>query len=257
MRSNAEQKLIAAGVWPQGKKLSLDTYALARNLMSEFGRGTPSEKLAVALVALNRASQLDGVDPKTPNAIANHIIGKTGRFGQQIGSLRPASTRQDPSVADVLIADLIVTELQKGRLRDVTHGATHYLDRETQDAMVKSGRTAKTGVEVYTDWTGGDDVLTWVGQSPDIRPWRLMLLRRRPELRSDPATRQRIFAAGLAALKGKNRPVQVDRVCFEPNRLLDLTVVAAFGVAGFALTSGVLNLGGSVSRLPMLTPKTA
>lgn len=256
MRANAEQKLKASGVWPSNKPLTLDTYALARNLMSEFGQGSPSEKIAVALVALNRASQLDGVDPKTPSAVANHIIGDTGRFGEQIGSLRPASTRQDPSVADILIADLILQELKHDRLRDITYGATHYLDRETQDAMVKSGRTKKTGVEVYTDWTGGGDALTWVGHSPDIRPWRLMLLRRRPELRNDPAERQRIFTAGLNALKGKNRPIPTTRICFEPSRLRDFAVVAAFGVAGFAMTSGVMQLGASVSRTPLLTPKT-
>jgi hypothetical protein len=257
MRADAEQKLKASGVWPQNKPLSLDTYALARNLMSEFGRGSPSEKIAVALVALNRASQLDGTDPKQPGAVASHIIGKTGKFGQQIGSLRPASTRQDPSVADILIADLILQELKRDQLRDITHGATHYLDRETQDAMVKSGRTAKTGVEVYTDWANGGDALTWVGQSPDIRPWRLMLMRRRPELRGDPVERQRIFTAGLNALKGKNRPIQVDRICFEPSRLREIAVVAALGIGSFALVTGIGKLGASVARTPLLTPKIA
>src|SRR5690349_4985467 len=56
MRADAEEKLRSLGpdVWPASKKLTLDTYALARNVMSEFGSGTPTEKVSVALVAMNR-----------------------------------------------------------------------------------------------------------------------------------------------------------------------------------------------------------
>ena len=250
MRADAEAKLRSLGdkVWPSRKVLTLDTYALARNLNSEFGSGSPTEKVAVALVAMNRAIALDGSKPHSEGWIANHLIGSTRRFGRQVGQTRPAATTQDPSVADVLIADYVLSATKSGELADITWGATHYLDRFSQDGMrqraIQNGDTTPPagGSEVFGSWSDGGDVLTWVGHVPDIRPWRLMLMRRRPDLRQQGKVRAAIRAAGLEAIKGKNRPAPTSRVCFNPSVFKQSAIASAVGVAGFAVTNSLTKL---------------
>jgi hypothetical protein len=252
MRVDAEAKMkgLGAAVWPASKKLTMDTYALARNLMSEFGSGTPVEKVSVGLVAMNRATALDGVKPHTEGWISGHLLDrKNGLFGRQIGQIRPAATSQDPSVADILIADYMLRTTKTGELPDITWGATHYLDRFSQDGMrvraLQNGDTTPPagGAEVFGSWSDGGDVLTWVGQIPDVRPWRLMLMRRRPDLRKDPKERARIRAAGLDAIKGKNRPTALTRACFNPSALARATMATTVGAAGFVIANSLSNLG--------------
>lgn len=251
MRADAEAKMRGLGeaVWGAAKPLTLDTYALARNLMSEFGSGTPVEKVAVALVAMNRATALDGAKPFTQGWISGHLLDrKNGLFGRQIGQIRPAATTSDPSVADVLIADYVLRAMQSGEMADVTQGATHYLDRFSQDGMrvraVQNGDTTPPdgGSAVFGAWSDGGDVLTWVGQIPDVRPWRLMLMRRRPELRKDPKARAAIRAAGLDAIKGKNRPPTPTRGCFNPSALARTVMASSFGAVGFAVANSLTKL---------------
>jgi hypothetical protein len=251
MRADAEAKLRGLGpnIWPATKTLTLDTYALARNMMSEFGQGSPTEKVAVALVAMNRATALDGAQAFTKGWISGDLLDrKNGLFGRQVGQVRPAATSSDPSVADVLIADFVLHAMQTGEMTDITWGATHYLDRFSQDGMraraVQNGDTTPPdgGSAVFGAWSDGGDVLTWIGQVPDIRPWRLMLMRRRPELRQDPRTRAAVRAAGLDAIKGKNRPPTVSRGCFNPGALARVTMASTVGVAGFAVANSLSKL---------------
>jgi hypothetical protein len=251
MRADAEAKMrgLGADIWDAAKPLSLDTYALARNLMSEFGSGSPVEKVAVAMVAMNRATALDGSRPFTQGWISGHLLDrKNGLFGRQIGQLRPAATTSDPSVADVLVADYVLRAMQSGEMTDVTWGATHYLDRFSQDGMraraLQNGDSTPPagGSDVFGSWSDGGDVLTWVGQIPDVRPWRLLLMRRRPELRRDPKARAAIRAAGLDAIKGKNRPPALTRVCFNPGALARATMASSVGVVGFAIANSLTKL---------------
>lgn len=252
MRADAEAKMRGLGndVWPATKVLTLDTYALARNVMSEFGSGTPTEKVAVALVAMNRAIALDGAKPHSDGWISNHLLGSTRRFGRQVGQIRPAATTQDPSVADVLLADYVLNATKSGELSDITWGATHYLDRFSQDGMrqraIQSGDATPPdgGSTVFGAWSDGGDALTWVGHVPDVRPWRLMLMRRRPELRQQTKTRAAIKAAGLEAIKGKNRPAATSRVCFNPSVFKQSAIVSAVGAVGFAVTNSLTKLTG-------------
>lgn len=219
MRADAEAKLRALGAWPSSKKLTLNTYALARNINSEFGSGTPEERVAVAFSSVNRAK-------RDHMSVAEHVVHKQNHlFGRQQGSTRPVSTAQDPTAADVLLAELIL----RGEISDITHGATHYFDRVAQDAAEAKGSASLNGVGVYRSWSSGGDQLTWVGHIPNVRPWRLLLMR---EMKGEP-NRSQVIQAGLLAVQGKNRAPDPWPVCAADPR-------ARFVIATSMLVGGLL-----------------
>jgi len=207
LRQMVEAELRKMKVWGD-KALTLDAYTIARNIQSEFGDGSPAERAAVGLAAVNRARAAGA-----SNVTAHFLHRTKGTYGKQIGSTRPASTAQDPSVANLLLAALIAS----GAIRDFTNGATHYFDRVTQDYMnQKNPDNNPAGEDLYLDWTGGGDFLTWLGHLPGVRAWRLALMKRRPDLRprgedtpelksEKLAARAAIREAGLKAVLGMSR----------------------------------------------------
>lgn len=202
MRAKAEAQVKTLGVYPPAVDLPLDVYTLARNITSEFGDGTPEEKVAVALAGLNRAKE-EGADSLTA-----HLLGTRKRYGEQIGIARPAATRQDPTVCDLLIASMVYTGWIQGEFEDITHGATHYLDRVSQDAAHARNPETPNGAAVFLDWSSGGDYLTWAGHVPNVRPWRLALLQRRRELGQSPEgrkERQLATKMGQLAVLAQNR----------------------------------------------------
>jgi hypothetical protein len=226
MRADAEKQTSRLGLM---SRLPMDVYALARNIQSEFGSGTPEERVAIAYSTINRAKR-DG------DSVAAHVMHHTSRtFGRQTGSIRPVSTAQDPTAGDILLANMILS----GEIQDFTHGATHYFDRVAQDA---SSRSTKSGLEVYDSWSSGGDKLTWVGHLPNVRPWRLLLLKTMRDL--DAGDRARIIQAGRLAVQGKNRAPDPSVLCAGAGgRLVMAGAVAVGAVLGHAL-AGRLRVGG-------------
>lgn len=193
--------------------LPIDVYSMARNLRSEFGSGTAMEKLAIAWAGINR-TEMHGND-----SVTEHLLGTFGTYGRQIGSRRPASTRQDPSVADIIIASEVYTEWKlRGTENDVSRGAIAYFDKVSQDAMhAKDPANNPSPMEVYNAWSSGGDWLTWVGMIPDVRPYRLMLFARRKDLRAENNVKERLRITNLGrqTLFGQNRAPRADWCAYE------------------------------------------
>lgn len=238
MRLRAEKQLRNLGVWPDDVKLPLDVYSLARNLGSEFGHGTPEEQAAVVFVAMNRAKM-------QRESITKHLIGSMGNYGRQIGSARPASTAQDPTVANLLTAALIYDGYRAGWIEDITHGAIGYFDRVSQDAQaakraaeIAAGSEKKklpNGVALYARWTYAGGFLTWVGHVPGIRPYRLCLMAIRSEWNKTREGKAELEAArkgGKGAILGSNRAPTPWEAC--EDQLRTEASVSGVAVAGAA-----------------------
>jgi hypothetical protein len=209
LAAKADAWLRQRGIRPvDAPPLPLDVYTLARNVRSEFGSGTAMEKLAIAWVAVNRTLMDNAA------SITEHLLGTFGTFGRQVGSRRPASTQQDPSVADLLIANHVYTSWKtRGTEEDPTFGAVSYFDKVSQDAMhAKAPDSNPAPLDVYDTWTGGGNWLTWIGHVPDIRPYRLLLFSIRKDLRAanNNTERARIRNLGRLALLGQNRAPRAD-----------------------------------------------
>lgn len=243
MRQDAQQKLGELGVLGPGIGLDLDTYSLARNIRSEFGKGTPEERVAIALATVNRARA-------ESKSVTQYLLDtRDGLYGKQIGNVRPAATSQDPSVGDILLARFVLAGTRLGFLHDFTNGATHYFDRVSQDAAAARAaeeiRTVPSGEDVYKSWTGGGDMLTWVGHMPNVRTWRLAMFARRYDLGKTKAGRQeraRVNSAGLESIRGKNRVPPPWDACpgYAERRFAQATAVWMLGVsAAVGLTAGL------------------
>jgi len=198
LRAETEKQLQAMPDWGSDKKLSLDVYSLARNIESEFGDGTAEERASIVFCAINRY-QIENFKTVT-EGLVHHT---KGTYGQQLAQIyRPSSTRQAPRIANLFIADFLYDGYVRGVITDITNGAHAYLDKPSQDAshdnavalgitLLCKDRAAgdtspcvpETGVEVLADWSKGGDYVTWVGWVPNVRVWRLCLVKFRRDLK--------------------------------------------------------------------------
>jgi hypothetical protein len=185
LRAAAEIELQKMEAWGPQRPLTLEVYSLARNIVSEFGDGTAEEQAAVLFTAINRA-RVDGF--QLPSEDLLHRTKHT--YGRQLAAnVRPVSTRQTPRLSHLLIADFIYNGYLRGEIDDPTNGAYNYLDRTSQDQSrsnaIKAGVSdlPQSGEAVYLDWADGGDYLAWVGHLPNVRPWFLMLMKYRTDLK--------------------------------------------------------------------------
>jgi hypothetical protein len=270
MRRNAESQLQSLGVLGPGEALDADVYTLARNIRSEYGSGTPEERVAIGLASVNRAKQ-EGT------TITNYLLDSTwGLYGKQIGNIRPASTSQDPAVSDILAARFIILGRAYGFLQDFTHGATSYFDRVSQDASAakaaatEEGRDVPTGAEIYKRWATGGDMLTWCGHMPNVRTWRLAMFAHRYDLsvkRTDSREvaqrkrreRREIYDAGMAAISGSNRTPPPWDACPSVARSRYVKTVGLWLIGVGAISGAALALGVTppLFEPPTLKPRRA
>lgn len=169
MRQAAEAFLRETGFFPRSKSLSFDVYAMARNIKSEAGSGTGSEKLAIGEALINRARE-KGVSMFS-------LMSRGGFFSRQRGCSPCVSSRQDPEVEDIIAAELVLA----GKSGGIARGATHYFSPRSQNASFRRGTTSKDALTIYNSWTGGGDLLAWVGYVPGIDLGRQMFFRRMPK----------------------------------------------------------------------------
>ncbi len=213
-RAAAEKHLRSLPVWGATRPLLLDVYSTARNIQSENGSGSEEERGAIAFCAVNRA-KVEGYDTITD--LVTHHTRHT--YGNQIGGVRPVATSKEASVADALLADLIVRGMADGSVADQTRGATVYFGPRDQEQMhIKKPETYPNGVpEQYASWADGGDYLSWTGHLVGIRPRLLFLMQNRRDLKivegDSPAlqhqkiaARKLIRKAGLGAAMGSNKP---------------------------------------------------
>jgi hypothetical protein len=159
MRQAAEHQLQTSAFWPTNKSLTLDTYALARNIQSEVGSGTPEERVALAETTINRALQ----KRMTPAQLI--LMSAHKRFGEiQTGnpSNRFTASSQDPSILSTLIADFVLS----GQSNNFAQGA------DDQDGLEFSKYFPDPVWKVKHQAQTGD---YWVGPLPGVDHWKTTL----------------------------------------------------------------------------------
>lgn len=159
MRANAEQqlkRLAPPGLW--SGKLSLETYTLARYMQSEVGSRNVETRVAVGEAAVNQA-KLRG------KSILNVLLSNQGAGHPNYGYYGPihgpegvktapykrwASTRLDPTVLTLLLADLITS----GKSGNFANGADDQSDLFNRTAYPNPAGTLKTVAARGNYWVG-------------------------------------------------------------------------------------------------------
>ena len=182
--------------------ITLEAYALARIIASEFGNGTPEEQLAVAVADARRAR----------GGIYIHAIGSAGTFGRQ-GASRKVATSQDPTLYNAKIAQQAIagvgvqdfgsaiqyfdaiSQLALWQRGDALHPATvlemwHFNKRPISRTKDASGR------QVATLGAAAGGGVQWIGPRKGVRTNRLMLF----EGKASDAVRDARYQSAVAAL---------------------------------------------------------
>lgn len=159
--------------------LDIETYSLARCLMSEHGTD-PDPYLvaagwAVANYARERGSTITGI------LLDGAGTAGDGRYGRQSASAgaKYAATDQDPRERHARIAG----EILSGELADPTGGATHFFSPRTQDALNERDSTKwPPAATILSTWTAPGGKLYAEGAHivpvSGVDPYRLTLLAR-------------------------------------------------------------------------------
>jgi hypothetical protein len=131
--------------------LDLDTYALARCLMSEHGNDGDAYLIAVAWAVRNMAAE------RGTSVFDLLTDGKgsagDGLFGRQdaAAGTKYASTQQDPHQRHATWAAFVMSSDPS---TDPTGGATHFFSPRTQDVLHQRNPSAyKTSLEIVNSWT--------------------------------------------------------------------------------------------------------
>ncbi len=202
MRKKAELTLQQSGWWPKDKALSLETYTLARYMTSEVGGGPPEERAAVGEAAVNRA-RLE----KLPHGILSLLLYRQkigspnrGYYGPIHGNVFPAapygrwaSTSSDPHLADLILADLILS----GRTNNFSRGADDQAGMEYVKAFPHPDQTVKNEANKGN---------YWVGPLPGVNHWRTFLYRHIPNTKPSSPDGAALLQRGLAAVANRQAP---------------------------------------------------
>ena len=131
-----------------------ETYTLGRFLKSEYGRGTPYKKAAIAHTIINKARARGWPLLRMATTVCEKVgesstCSDTGLYGRQdMRAWRPranryASTAQDPTDRDLYVATMCLS----GAWPDFTGGADQFLDPATQERLYGAGSTQRTLAE--------------------------------------------------------------------------------------------------------------
>lgn len=202
MRANAEAQLkrLVPGLF-QGN-LSLEAYTLARYMQSEVGNGPIAERVAVGEAAVNRA-KLEGLSrgvlslllyrqrPSSPNyGFYGPIHGPSGVSTAPYG--RWASTRQDPTVLTLLLANLIMT----GQSENFARGAD-----DQSDLFNRTAYPNPVGTLQFAATRGN----YWVGPLPGVDHRHTFLMRKFGFSPTSPQGME-LLARGIAAVSSNAAP---------------------------------------------------
>jgi hypothetical protein len=222
MRANAELQLKRLAPELFSGKLSLEAYTLARYMQSEVGSGTIEERVAVGEAAVNQAKQRPGKSilnvllynqgPGHPNygfygpihgsdALCSTLINpRTGGLYDCTNKKnvccapfkRWASTRLDPTVLTLLLAELIMS----GRSGNFARGADDQSDMFSRGAYPNPVGTLRDKAKSGT---------YWVGPLPGVNHQHTFLFRNYGVLPSSPQGAA-LLARGIAAVSSSTPP---------------------------------------------------
>lgn len=201
MRAAAETRLRALAPGLFSGKLSLEAYTLARYMQSEVGSGTIEERVAVGEAAVNQAKLrgktvlnvlLYNQGPGHPNyGFYGPIHGPTGVTTAPYR--RWASTRLDPTVLTLLLADLVAS----GRSGNFARGADDQSDLFNRTAYPNPVSTLQS-----TAARGN----YWVGPLPGVDHRHTFLMRKYGVLPTSPQG-MALLARGIGAVSSSAGPV--------------------------------------------------
>jgi len=160
MRADAEAQLVKLGKWPAGKKLPLEVYTLARYMTGEVGSKSIFEAIAVGEAAVNRAKL-----ERKPRGVLDILLYRGGAGNGHYGPIqdhncgRWATTSVDPTVANLLLADLILS----GESGNFNNGA------DDQDGLQYVHYFPSAENKIRSAAAGGN---YWVGLLPGIDHFR-------------------------------------------------------------------------------------
>ena len=200
MRANAAQQLkrLAPGLF--SGKLSLETYTLARYMQSEVGSGTVETRVAVGEAAVNQA-KLRG------KSILHVLLYNQGAGHPNYGFYGPihgpegvttapyrrwASTRLDPTVLTLLLAQLITS----GQSRNFANGADDQSDMFNRTAYPNPVGTLQTFAKRGS---------YWVGPLPGVNHQHTFLFRKYGVAPTTPQGAA-LLARGIAAVSNPTPP---------------------------------------------------
>lgn len=198
MRAAAQAKMRSLG---HSISLSLAEYTVARYIASEVGSGTPEEKVAVAEAARNasKGNVLAQLLYRQPSGHPNR-----GYYGPIHGPegtgtapyRRWASTRAEPGVDDILIAQFVLT----GESKNFAKGADDQIGMEY--LPVAPGRA--TPAQSINYHARKRDY--WVGPLPGVDHWHTFLYAHRPNVDPNSAQGRALVQRALAAVADRRRP---------------------------------------------------
>jgi len=210
MRQVAETKLAAAGL---RRSLPMAVYALARNVASEAGSGSPEEKIAIAEAALHRARAAH-------ESLLEQMLRDGRYFGRQRGSNPAVATSRDPSFDDIVAAELVLS----GTTENFSRGATHYFGPQHLDRF-----------DVYERWTRRYG-LAWVGPLPGVDPNEQFFMRKVGDSPAERTFWEIQYAAGRAVLAAGAQPPEPIAVCPEGLRGSALATIGALTALAASLS---------------------
>lgn len=201
MRAKAEAQLRALAPGLFSGKLSLEAYTLARYMQSEVGSGTIEERVAVGEAAVNQAKQRG-------KSVLNVLLYNQGVGHPNYGFYGPihgpegvttapyrrwASTRQDPTVLTLLLADLVAS----GRSGNFARGAD-----DQSDMFNRTAYPNPVGVLQNKAKSGS----YWVGPLPGVDHRHTFLFRKYGVAPTTPQGAA-LLARGIGAVSSSASPV--------------------------------------------------
>jgi hypothetical protein len=220
MRAGAERKLRSLGL---SMPLSLDAYIMARNIKSEAGSGSLAEKVAIGEALVNRSRR----DHKS---LAQIAMRDGNWFAAQSGSNPAMSTRQDPGLVEIAIANLVLS----GQTGGLARGATDYFSPKSYSFADR--------MAIYEDRVGSRDSsrtgLAWIGPVPGVDPWEQFFMVTVPKTSPTWATQA---VAGRQVLAERGAADQPLAIC-----------TPSGSGAGFALVGGLALLAATLYAVPKL-----
>lgn len=133
--------------------MDLETYTLARVIVSEAGTKSRDVQAAIAWAVVNESAR-KGMSIFQRTTLTRDR-GQTGKFGSQYHPItqdnRYVSTAKDPAQAHMSLA----REIADGKITDPTDGATQFFEPALHDQLHAAGRPGyeKTAAEVLASWT--------------------------------------------------------------------------------------------------------
>jgi hypothetical protein len=227
LRQSAEKKLHKWKILGEDQTLSLDAYAAAKLIRSEWGSGPVEAKVVIVECAMNRAMLRKKSVSRLllGNKFHQPFFGRQHAVSGYESQGRWASTARDPTVGDLIIAAFVL----KGYSNDFARGGAGFLD--------PSGMGSRL-VPVLKDWMKH---AVWVGHLPGVPIRKLFVLRHvtRPTVDDKAMNEQGLAAAAL--LQDPETPTET---CKTGSPLMTAAVVlGAAGLIGTGIGYAAVEFG--------------